>query len=98
MNGMLATPPKHARITVVPGCVVIDPIDCLVFVYSDGHVVIDIEEAGFHSEGENLSQATIILSEALSSTFDLLAHPTKPLNQLLKKKQEYLSKHLKQAT
>jgi hypothetical protein len=94
----MPVPPKHASIAAVPGCVVIDPIKCLVYVYSNGHVAIDVDEADFHSEGENLSQATIVLAESLAEAFAVLSRQTKPLAPLLKKKQEYLSKHLKQAT
>lgn len=98
MNGMMATPPKHARIAVVPGCVVIEPIECLVYVYANGHVLIDVQDADIHSEAEDIAQATTILASALAKAFSCLSDHKRPLSPLLKKKQEYLSKHLKQAT
>jgi len=95
---MMPIPPKHARIAVVPGCVVIDPIQCMVYTHLDGHVSIDVEEADLHSEAETLAKATEILSSAIFSAFTCLSESKKSLSPKLRKKQEFLSKHLKQST
>lgn len=98
MNGMMPIPPKHACIAVVPGCVVIEPIQCLVYTHLDGHVSIDVDEIELHSEARNLSEATKILSSAIASAFACLSESKKTLSPQLRKKKEFLLRHLKQAT
>ena len=95
---MMSIPPRHASIAVVPGCVVIEPIECLIYTYVGGYISMDIEEAGIHSEAKDLAKATLILSEALSTAYACLSKSQKRLTPCLKKKKEFLDRHLKQAT